>query len=124
MTIKKPEITGRKFPETAWIRCDLTKEHKEHLKQQKFDAKACLSAFERLCEDGYKLTFSRDEKNDCVGVFMTAPKDSQQPVQLCLSARGPTLTDAMMAILYKHFEVLSEDWSVHIDNRGQADPWG
>lgn len=124
MRPKEVSVTGRKFPETSWIRCDLTEDHKKHLKSLKFNAAQSLDALERLTEDGYKLSFSRDEKNDCIGVFITAPKEDGQVVQLCLSARGPTLTAAMMSVLYKHFEILKEDWSSNIDKRGQADPWG
>jgi hypothetical protein len=124
MPAKSPTTTGRKFPETAWIRCDLTDEHKKHMKSLKFEPKGALESLERLVEDGFKLTFSRDAKNDCVGAYLTSPKESESDPQLCLSARGPTLTSAIMVLLYKHFELLGEDWSSHIDKRGVADPWG
>lgn len=83
-----------------------------------------LKGMEDLVLSGHKVTFAFEEKNDCVAVYCTAPKEDKDGPPICLSARGPSLEKAMMVLQYKHYELLQGDWSGKVKAGSYIDPWG
>jgi plasmid maintenance system killer protein len=124
MVSKKTVITGKSFSPTRWVSCELADSDKRHLKTLEVDWSTIMGSIERLISDGYRLSLGYEEKNDCVGVYLTAPKDTVPGFSVSLSARGPDVQRALLVLNYKHFEMLGGDWSGKVDTRGEIDPWG
>lgn len=124
MVSKKPTVTGKSFNPSRWVACELSSSDKKHLKAVEISLETIMAGLGRLIDDGYRLSMGYETKNDAVGVYLTAPKDPALEYTMCLSARGPTLERALVVLNYKHFEMLKEDWSGHVDKSGAIDPWG
>lgn len=115
---------GSTYPQTQWVACELTKAQKDKLKAQKPDTDALFKALEGLISQGYRFTTSWDMRADCVGCYLTAPKERDSEPAKCLSARAPDLFSAVMVLCFKHFTLLNEDWSGSVKANGIIDPWG
>jgi len=112
------------FPPTQWVVCELPTPVKDRLKKEKVNEPAVFKSLDNLVESGYKFSLSRDERADCVGCYLTAPRNDGSTSVRCLSARAPTVAAAIMVLLYKHYEMLQEDWSGSLKENGLIDPWG
>lgn len=121
---KKTDAKPSSFAPTVWVRCDLDEGEKKHLKANAMPADQLVRAICGLVDDGYKVSVSKDVKNDCVGAFLTAPKEMYDGQNVVLSSRGPDGDAALRVLLYKHFEVLQADWGKRIQKDGTLDPWG
>lgn len=115
---------GPSFPETRWVKCDLSPDEKDDLKKREVSVTAVIASLADVIGEGFKISVSYDERSDCVGAYLTAPKESGLGGAVCLSARAPTLETALAVLLYKHFEVLREDWSSADSEGGARDKWG
>lgn len=124
MASKSPSKSTNGYPQTQWVMCDLPKEVKERLKSEKVNVASVFKSLGNLVEQGYKVSISRDDRADCVGAYLTAPRNGSGDPVKCLSARGPSIDACLMVLLYKHYEILQEDWSGAIRQDGLIDPWG
>lgn len=120
---KKPETKPKQF-DFQFVKCDLPVETKEMVKKWDEDYTLTIDNLERMIEDGYKISISRDKYNDCIGAFATHP-DQQSPNNgFCLSARGPSMLNALKVLVYKHFNILQEKWYTEVDQAYERDSWG
>jgi len=110
--------------ETLWVACDLNDQDKAALKARKLNYNEMMGGISALIDAHFRITISFDERADCVGAYLTAPKEKATEKTRCLSARGHTLDHALQALLYKHYEKLGEDWSGSVKENGLVDPWG
>lgn len=120
----KPSKNVGGYQPTVWVSCDLDESEKKHLKANKMPGEQLVNALSQLVDDGYKVSVSKDEKNDCVGAFLTAPKVLYDNQNVVLSSRGPDVDGALRVLMYKHFEILKGDWGKKIGKGGVLDPWG
>lgn len=122
---KTGKSTARQsYPETIWVSCELSQGEKDDLRARGVLEKELLQSLDALISEGFKVSVSYDSRSDCVGCYATAPKDAYPGRTVCLSARAPRLAQAVAVLLYKHFEVLREDWTEHLGAAAQKDQWG
>lgn len=107
-----------------FVKCDLDKETKEHVKTWDPKFTATFDGLDRLLSDGYKVSFSPDKYHDCVGCFISNADVTHKHHGLILSARGPDWLAAAKVAVFKHFTILQENWGTPVDQRDQRDEWG
>jgi len=112
------------FPPTTWVECDLTPEEKDDLKQRELSIEDTIQSLAGVIAEGFKVSFSYDDRGEFYGCYFTAPKDAFEGRTVCLSARAPSLEKALSVLLYKHFEKLKGDWQSEGAMRGKKDSWG
>lgn len=112
------------FPPTEWVSCELTEDEKKYLKSQEVSDSELLENVAAVLAAGFKVSISFDERSDCVGAYLTAPRGRNEAVTHCLSARAPFLQAALHVLLYKHFTKLKEDWGAAAKETGKRDQWG
>lgn len=112
------------FPQTRWVKCDLSEDQKNDLKQREISDTDTMGAVQGMLSEGFKVSISYDERSDCFGAYATAPKEAFGSGTVCLSARAPLLAQALSVLLYKHFEVLREDWRQAGSEESRKDKWG
>lgn len=107
-----------------FIRCELDKSDKEAV--LKYDPKGVESwdIVSRLVDDGYKLSISADKAHNCVGAYLTSPKQSDGSPQLCLASRGPDIFGALRSLAYKHAIKLDGDWKNGTSPDWDTGAWG
>lgn len=110
--------------ETDWVVCPLSDEQKAGLKNQKVDPDRLFKSLEGLVAEGFKFTMSWDERSQCFGCYLTAPKGPNDRATRCLSARAPEAAASIMVLMFKHFTLLGEDWGAVSDGRAVRDSWG
>lgn len=108
----------------AFVRCELDASTKEQVKKWDPKFEATMDAVDRLLSDGYKISVSPDKYHDCVGAFMTMPEVAHKHHGQCLTARGPNYLQAMKVLVFKHFQVLQEEWGSPVDQKASRDEWG
>lgn len=120
----KPKAVERKAWEVDFVACNLDKATKEQL--SKWDTKftATIDGLDRMVMDGYKISISLDRQHDAVGVYATMPDKQHKHSGLCLSARGPGMLGAMKSLVFKHFNILQENWSTEVDQKDEYSSWG
>lgn len=96
--------------EVTFIRCDLDKQAKLELKSWNLSPSEILEKVEDMVVDGYKITFSLDERNSCVAAYATAKNSHPVNPQMCLDARGISTIHALKALLFKHYVLLEQTW--------------
>lgn len=124
MASKLPMPAPKSYAKTVWVECDLNEEHKKHVKSLKMGPDKIIQGLDTLIGEGYKVSMMFEEKNDCVGIYCTAPRQEGQDFVMCLSARGPSVDKALMVLVYKHFEMLNSDWTGKLKAGSYIDPWG
>ena len=112
------------FPPTAWVKAELSESEKADLKGREISEAELVDSLEGIIAAGYKISISYDERSDCVGAYLTAPKELFPGRTVCLSARAPSVGYAITVLLYKHFEKLKEDWRGGLEDTKERDAWG
>lgn len=123
-TTPKKSQSGRGFPETAWVKCDLSDEQKNFLKGQEVSDAELMEGMAALAGEGYKISLSYDQRSDCIGVYITSPEKARNGALQCLSARAPSMAQAVAVLLYKHYTLLAGDWGTAAGIEGSKDKWG
>lgn len=122
-TKTKAEKPAQNYMQT-FVQCELPKETKEAVKKWDPKFEITMDALDRLVSDGYKLSIAQDTYHDCVGAFLSFPKPGHKHSGLCLTARGPSYLQALKVLVYKHYQVLQEDWGAIVDQKREHDDWG
>jgi hypothetical protein len=63
-----------------------------------------------LCEQGYRITLKPDLYNNCFAAFIQQTSADGPNAGYILTGRGSTPFKALKQALYKHFEVMAQDW--------------
>lgn len=74
--------------------------------------KKLFELLETVIEDGYRVAFSYDQRTDSVSCSMSAKGDDHVNGGKTLVSFAQTWVGALQTSLYKHFVVLSTDWTV------------
>jgi len=127
-TVKSPTTRSSKDNGVnAWqsdfVACELTTEQKAHCKNHVLALVDAFDSMDTLLHEGYKLSFRFEDKNSAMAVWLTAPTQDHANSGLLLQGRGPSVLAAITVVLYKHFELLKEDWS-SAGKAGAKDVWG
>ena len=122
---KKPET---KPTTNSWqqqfVRCELDKETKERVKKWDVKYESTMDGLDRMLNDGYKVSIVRDAQHDCMSIFATCTDKNNPNSGFCLTARAPGFLDALKVLVFKHFDVLQEQWDDGTGQKYQPDPWG
>jgi len=107
----------------TFVPCELSDDERTYCKANLLSFEEAFTQIDDLVADGYKLSFSYDERSDCASAFLTATSKQRTNGGQALSARGPHTQAALTVLLYKHFTKLKEHWA---DNKKAAakDNWG
>jgi hypothetical protein len=107
-----------------FLNWDLTKEEKIAAKAYEVTLEALMGMLEGLVDDGYRISFKRDDYNKCFNCsFTEAPRVDGSPAR-CIVSRGPTVGDAVRVACFKHFVLLEGDWGKISAATLAADVWG
>lgn len=108
-TYSKPQSNGwtpGTFVNLYLTESQLSAAWEMYKKSEKADADT-----ERLLQDGYRVTFSRDAKSGGYICTMTC-KDADSPNKdYLLSSFAPSIREALSLTLYKHLVVLEGVWA-------------
>jgi hypothetical protein len=79
-----------------------------------------------VLDDGYKVSFVKDERHSCVIATLTGKGDGCVNAGYSLSGRGPDLPGAILVLHFKHLVICESGiWVQHADARDNvADKWG
>jgi len=82
--------------------------------------------FESVLSQGYKFSITRDEAHNCDIATLTGKGEGCINKGYSLSARGPGLESAILALWYKHVTLCEEQrWEGHANaNSSQLSLWG
>jgi len=95
----------------GFINCELSPEDKITLKTTDIlQTYPVETTVEELVSLGYKLSQSKDWKNDSYLASLTDNAPDSPTNGYCLTARGGTPAKAMAALFYKHFVLLEDGW--------------
>lgn len=95
-----------------FIEYDLTANDKEVLRTEYTEADFSYGLVEDLIGQGYKYSCSYSEASSCYICSLTDKREDSHFKSTSLSGRGASISQARMALLYRHFVVASEDWSI------------
>jgi len=118
------ETATRREWEVDFVSVDLKASDKAAL--GKWDPKGTETTdfLDQLSFAGWKLSFVRDSRNDCIIASATEPKADDGSRQICLSARGPNFPQAMRVLAYKMVVILEGDLTKLKSQVGLRDQWG
>lgn len=109
---------GYKFLEVA-----LSSTDKERLSALDGEAEFPLTGLGGLIEQGYKVSFSQDSRNQSYIASLTDNNPSSAFHKHILTGRGESATHAWVALCYKHFYLAAENWE-NIAKVDLAGGWG
>lgn len=107
-----------------FVSCELSDEQKAHIKTHLPPLESSLDSVDRLVRDGFKFSFRFEDRSMAYAVWLTGPEKDSDCTGLVLSSRGPSFVASLGVLLYKHFEVLKEDWRTASVQGGKRDSWG
>jgi len=121
---KKTGESQRRDWEVDFAHIELSSADKSEL--AKFDVKfeQTFDTLSRANVDGWKLSISRDERNDCTISALTSPKVAGGGRQVCITARGPDLMQAMRVLAYKIVVILEGDLTAAQGVQESRSQWG
>jgi len=120
----KGAVKSNKSVEIEFLNWELSPEEKTAAKAYEIDSNSVFEALERLIDDGYRVSFKRDDFNKCFNVSLTEPADNGRKVCRCIVSRGPTVLNAARIACFKHFELLEGDWGKISAVAIERDVWG
>ena len=107
-----------------FINWELSKEEKIAARSYEVSLESLMGMLERLVDDGYRVSFKRDDYNKCFNCSITEPAKTDGSSSRCIVSRGPTAGDAIRVACFKHFELLEGDWGNISSTTLAADQWG
>jgi len=110
--------------EVDFVESNLGKAEKELMKKWDVKGEATLDEIVRLVSEGYKLSVSRDPRNDTCIASLTSPQGPAGTRRKCLTGRGPDMPGAMRCLMYKHVIMFEGDWGGAGNLAGDFDGWG
>lgn len=93
-----------------WVNYTLTKEELKRVEAWEVSETSLLDSAAGLADEGYRLTFAKDEKNGCMLVCFFSPTNHKYHPSCALSSRSPDLWEAFKINLFKHHVVFEQRW--------------
>lgn len=109
-------------PLPTFVSCELNDDERQHVKTRLIGSVDMVDQIEGLVQEGYKFSFSFDERSQAIMVVGTGQNTSANK-GLALSARAPSVVGAWTVWCYKHYEKLKEHWGDAPQN-SQRQSWG
>lgn len=121
-TDRKPGGRGAKRSSSnrfghRFIEYDLTANDKEILRSEYSESDFGYGLVEDLVIQGYKYSCTHSEANSCYICTLTDRRADSHFENTSLSGKGGSISQARMALLYRHYVVAQEDWSI-LDQAG------
>jgi hypothetical protein len=122
-TTKPSETTnGGGSPLPTFVSCELNDAERAVVKANVLSGKDTIDKMHELIEEGYKFSFSFDDRSGAIMLVVTGSK-TRENGGLAMSSRGPSCEAAFSMFVYKHFEKLHERWS-EAPSRAAQSIWG
>jgi len=116
----KPENSRPAFQKSEFINYDLSKTEKEACKAWDMSLSELDLMMQKLNESSYKISVGWDNYSRAFASFLV-PQDAQmENYGLILTGRGTTPVKAIKQVLFKHYNVLGDDWTNF--SRGDHEP--
>lgn len=120
----KKSTKSSKSLDIEFINWELTKEEKLAAKSYEVPVDHLLVLVEELVDDGYRVSFKRDDYNKCFNCSLTEPARIDGSSSRCIVSRGPTVGDAVRVAMFKHHVLLEGDWGKISPATIARDDWG
>lgn len=78
---------------------------------------------EEALSSGYKITVTKDVKNDSLQATMQCNNASDPNAGLCMSAYSPHWYNSIAVLMWKHFKMLNKSWEAY-DKETPRDDFG
>jgi len=114
---QKPEW-GKDF-----VECHLGEKDKVQVRQAVERLDELMDGFERLIQNGYKVSIAVDDRNDNYGAYCTIKDPNSPNYPYMLVGRGPSAVGAIAALLYKHTVMLDGMWASEVERTQGKDGW-
>jgi len=116
LIMAKKEATGKtalasSYQEIKFVNRNLTDEEKAHHDEQNYQIGYLAVEFVKLATGGYTVKLSFDAYSKCMQATLIVWNSANPNYGYGLSARGATGERAISLLLYKHYEVLHENWA-------------
>lgn len=102
---KKPDFKG-------FINYYLTRDEMSYVKGKSFSDADAVGYLLALSGDGYRITFSFDDFNECFQCTLLAQTTGKFNDGYAISGRGSDVIRAFKQVLYIHHEVCEGSWEV------------
>lgn len=107
-----------------FINWELTKEEKIAAKSYEVSLETLMGMLEGMVDDGYRISFKRDDYNKCFNCSITEPTRTDGSASRCIVSRGPSVGDAVRVAMFKHHVLLDGDWGALSTATLANDIWG
>lgn len=108
--------------EFRFINYNLTTTDLDDLAEYDLETEFPLERSLELVAEGYKLSFSNDERNQSFICALTDKRESSEFFNACVTGRGATAYDAWCALAYRHFVVAADGWAALGDSPDRTVP--
>jgi len=115
---------GRSDWEVDFVHIDLAAQDKEALDKYDLKYQTTFDTLSRASLDGWKLSVVHDQRNDCSIASFTSPKVDGGARQVCLSARGPDMLQALRVLTYKINVICGGDLGALRNTAQSRSQWG
>lgn len=95
----------------GFVACELTTADRDLLEQGAMSYEDAWEGLVDIIPEGYKLSFSWDDKNDTFTASLTGGAGTGDNAGWCLTGRGSSLDGAIISLAYKHFTKLQRAWN-------------
>lgn len=111
--VKKGKVTGGRsaFGGYKFFEVPLAAADKERLTSIDGEAEFPFTGIGALVEQGYKVSFSEDSRNNTFIASLTDNRADSPFHKHILTGRGDTVGQSWVSLCYKHFYLANEDWT-------------
>lgn len=100
------------------LTCELTERQLDEMDEMPTPVTDILISVDRLITDGYKLSVSYSKFHSSAQASLTDENTTRTTGGWTINATGENALDALKILLWKHYKVLGEDWSILLaDNK-------
>jgi hypothetical protein len=116
---KKVEFAG-------YINHNITQAEKDAFEKwcQKESVESTWAMLERLVDSGYKFSTKTDHYGGGVQASLLCDDVKNEDAGLCLVARAPDLYNAILLLMFKHFDLLGGSWVEYHEINTEPSMWG
>lgn len=100
-----------KKADVTFINWNLTPAQKKELKAAPLDLDWVDTQEIRLCDEGYKISYQRDDWNNCYSCFITVREKEHVNAGFILTGRGSTPLKAFKQAVYIGFHIMEGEFA-------------
>ena len=121
--IEKKDVLGDNRQPPQFVQYRLTDEELAEAKQHLLTPDGVITEISALCENGYKMSVSVDKYGGGLSAFLTPTSPDNENFGFTLSARAPSFIQAFSLLVWKHYELFSQDWPKE-QRQSKGNSWG